>query len=329
MTEFISDEEEPLFKLDLIEDPEDLGAAKTFRGDQVTQQRSTGLVLVLRQLFAIHGTWQSRSSESSEELAEGDWDPVEGVGEPASLLVYNLELSNQSKWKSTRFKVLKLGFRFESIHKMAAADPVVKSFSPGSDGKIGFFPTSVVRSKKKTVTGAIDAGQLPISVPTSVTKGFEEGWDWKEDVRSTLEAVVTTSSYNRSRKQEDQVEWTLKENPLQKDIPDRYTFAILLWRANDDVFNMHFKANINGGVLNALSSGAQKIKRIVGAYKPTVGYTPIRTAPSKCPLGINLNKLGELRRGDELDKIVFQNASQAMQPVRLIADQVQTSEAVR
>jgi len=286
-----------LFSVDLVEDERELGESKTDKGRNIFQRRASGLVVVIREKFAVHGTWPDRH---------------------ASLIVLNMELAGHSSSRSRRFEFVKSTFRFESSSGRARDSPKIESYAPASNGKIGFIPTAVVRSRKKTVEGGADGGSLPIPVPINLNAGFEDSWEWDEDVKSTLSGIARKSSYDYD--DDDTVEWSLRENRQLKEIPDRYTLAILIGRPNDDDFVMHFDIEVEAGPIHAVASGVKSLAdKLFGGQKSSVKYSPKSVTPGTTlsPEGVTTNALGKLYGGDHLDKIVFTHSPQTMQVVKI------------
>jgi hypothetical protein len=267
--------------------------------DNISQVEASGFSIVLREKLVLHG----------------EWAPGEGS---ATLLVYRVELGNGSLSgdKSRRFKQLSLKFRFERDPKATAAeDPFVGAYAPAQGTSITFLPTTVRETREQAINGSVEVdGQM---VPAKFVVGLEskKGSEYERHarVKITGRALKTLRDGGMSRKGDDRVEWSIQENPKEKDIPDSYGLAIIVRRPDKSNFKVSFdlKAKVDWWY-----DVARKFQ-FVGEEQRSKTYNVSAKAKGKIPKEVESANLSKLEESLKLDSLfAFTHLPEEMQPVQ-------------
>lgn len=247
-----------LLDIGLAEDSTTKGESHTLGHGRYLSEVSDFSITV-RELYAAHGIWEKSK------------DPQER----ASLLVLRVQLVDHDPSRGRRFQSVRVGIRFSSAGKGAAAedDPYLSNFAPARDGAIGFVSTTVLRSKKESGEISLDVDANPAPVVLGAKLAVESGWEWEKYVTATMSTQAKPLPYRKTRLGANYVEWIIGENKYAKTIGDSYDVAILLRRPNNSSFKMEFpvvKAHIDTrySTATAVSEVGAKIKEYLGLKDP-------------------------------------------------------------
>lgn len=296
------------FPLEL--DPEEQDGRDAI-AENVYQHESSDFTIVLRQLHTVHGKWAN--DDSINELQ-------------ASLLVYRLELHSRSPKQDRRFKHVSVNMRFQRDPPLKPSDdPTVKSFEPAQGIVITQLPTDASHTAEKSIEGQIGTttGVIPANFNSAVHYRNSRSTAWTRSVRVRISGVATKTSAASSNRNEarddpdaerlgdDCITWSMRENPLEKEIPDSYGLAVLLQRPNSAKFRVLFRVKATIDFRYKISNifdtfyGYQQQSRL---YDPSV-------QKGQCPERVNANDLSMLTSGTTLSQLSFSHLPEEFKPV--------------
>jgi len=262
------------------------------------QRESSGFIITLRWLHAIHGKYSKEDST------------------PATLLVFRVILSNSNSSATRRYKHFRLELKFENIGEGKGdmwEQPYVRDFAPLHKGSITLDESVESHGENSSKEAAIEGGPEYVKLSAKAVK--EKTKDKEQKFAMSLEAGKKESG-GRGRQGEDIVWWNFKENPSQKrGVVDSFGVVIVIKRSDefpDDNFvvrcamkaTIDFKYRVD-----------DKIRELTGEREEPFTFNP-KTKSRVIPKGLELDALGDYVDSGEFAKLAFLHVPESQEPDR-------------
>jgi len=292
--------------VDFVEDHTEQGTDHTYIGDPIFQRETTGFASTVTDQYVLHGQW-GKDKET-----------------PASLLVFQFQLrSNSASKGSRRFRKASIRLTFKSQSGIAAQDPAIRSYAPTQDGVNRLIPSKVIRENERHGAALARAQLGPAPVGVGFTYDTKDIFKWEKNLYANISASISTSGNERARKGYNVIEWTITENPREKQIPTTFQLAVLLERNNDKPFFVQAERDCSVDALYAivetLKDGTQALSKLVGSKKPVRIFEPKvekEIGRLDYPESPNLaaGELGLLSEGRGIDRFASIHVAELVEP---------------